>query len=113
MGDAGRPGRQDVDETGSIRSSSDKVMHARLAAIHALFHYSAFLRPEHADLIRRVLAIAPKNTARPLISYLSDTEVDVLLRTPPVDRWVGRRDRLIKLTLITTGLRVSELTSLT
>ena len=95
------------------RHNSVPTRNARLAAIHALFHYAAFLHPEHADLITRVLAIAPKHTARPLISYLSDSEVDVLLRTPPTDRWVGRRDRLIMLTLITTGLRVSELTSLT
>ena len=95
------------------RHNSVSTRNARLSSIHALFHYAAFLHPEHADLIRRVLAIAPKNTARPLISYLSDTEVSVLLRTPPADRWVGRRDRLIILTLITTGLRVSELTDLT
>ena len=95
------------------RHNSVSTRNARLAAIHALFHYAAFLHPEHADLIARVLAIAPKNTARPLINYLSDSEVDVLLRTPPSSRWVGRRDRLIMLTLITTGLRVSELMSLT
>lgn len=95
------------------RHNSVSTRNARLATIHALFHYAAFLHPEHADLIRRVLAIAPKNNGRPLISYLSDVEVDVLLRTPPASRWVGRRDRLIMLTLITTGLRVSELTSLT
>lgn len=95
------------------RHNSVPTRNARLAAIHALFHYAALLHPEHADLIARVLAIAPKKTARPLINYLSDSEVDVLLRTPPSSRWVGRRDRLIMLTLITTGLRVSELTSLT
>ena len=95
------------------RHNTVRTRNARLAAIHALFHYAAFLHPEHAQTIGRVLAIAPKNTARTPISYLTDTEVTALLAAPPPDRWAGRRDHLIMLTLITTGLRVSELTSLT
>lgn len=94
------------------RRNSAATRNARLAAIHALFHYAAYLHPEHGDLIRRVLAIAPKNTSKTQINYLSDAEVTALLAAPPPNRWAGRRDRLIILTLIATGLRVSELTKL-
>lgn len=95
------------------RGNSPSTRNARLAGIHALFHYAAYALPEHADLIARVLAIAPKNTAKPDISYLTDAEVEGLVNAPPAGRWAGRRDRLMILTLITTGLRISELTALT
>jgi integrase/recombinase XerD len=97
----------------TTRHNSAVTRNARLAAIHALFHYAAYLHPEHADLIKRVLAIAPKAAPRTPISYLTDVEVTALLAAPPAQRWAGRRDRLIILTLVTTGLRVSELTQLT
>ncbi len=87
------------------------VVLARLAAIHALFHHAALQRPEHASTIARVLAIMPKRTAAPDISYLSESEVSALLAAPMLDRWAGRRDQLMVLTLVSTGLRVSELTT--
>lgn len=95
------------------RGNSPATRNARLAGIHSLFRYAAYALPEHADLIARVLAIAPKNTTQPDISYLTDAEVAALAAAPSINKWAGRRDRLIILTLITTGLRVSELTALT
>lgn len=97
------------EERGNTASSRN----ARLAGIHALFHYAVFRHPEHADLISHVLAIAPKNSSKTQISYLTDNETDALLAAPSTTSWAGRRDQLIILTLITTGLRVSELTALT
>jgi integrase/recombinase XerD len=95
------------------RGNSPTTRNARLAAIHALFHYAAYTLPEHADLIARVLAIQSKKTTKPDISYLSDREVNALLAACSLHRWSGRRDQLMILTLITTGLRVSELTAAT
>lgn len=96
----------------TVRGNSTATRNARLAAIHAFFGYAAYLHPEHADLIGRVLAIRAKNAPKTPISYLTDAEVDALLVAPPAARWAGRRDRLIVLTLVTTGLRISELTQL-
>lgn len=95
------------------RGNSPATRNARLAAIHAVFHYASYTLLEHADLIARVLAIAPKRTATPDICYLTSIEVDALLAAPATTRWVGRRDQLMILTMITTGLRVSELTATT
>lgn len=92
------------------RGNSPTTRNARLAAIHALFRYASYIHLEHAELIARVLALAPKRTVTPDISYLTDAEVRAVLAAPRTDRWVGRRDHLIILTLIITGLRVSELT---
>jgi integrase/recombinase XerD len=95
------------------RGNSPATRNARLAGIHALFHYAAYSLPEHADLIARVLAITPKRRAKPDISYLTDEQVNALLAAPSRHSWAGRRDQLMILILVTTGLRVSELTTLT
>ncbi|MDQ3431016.1 MAG: site-specific integrase [Actinomycetota bacterium] len=95
------------------RANSIRTRNARLAAIHSLFKHAALRHPEHADLIARVLAIAPKNTHRTVLTYLTEDEVEALLAAPDRCTWTGRRDHLIILLMITTGLRVSELTSLT
>ena len=94
------------------RGNSPSTRNARLAAIHAVFGYASYRQIQHADLIARVMAIAPKRTARPDICYLTDPEVDALLATPNPTRWVGRRDQLIIATLVATGLRISELTDI-
>jgi len=95
------------------RGNSTRTRNARLAAIHSLFRHAALRHPEHADLTARVLAIPVKNTHRPVIDYLSDSEVDALLASPDRSTWTGRRDHLLLLLMVTTGVRVSELTALT
>lgn len=96
------------DERGNIPSTRN----ARLAAIHAVFGYASYHQIQHADLIARVIAIAPKRTARPDSCYLADPEVDALLTAPNTTRWVGRRDQLIIAMLVATGLRISEVTGI-
>ena len=76
-------------------------------------HSAAARHPEHAALIQRVLAIPTKRTDRQLVSFLTDDEVDALLHAPDRDTWIGRRDRTLLLLAVQTGLRVSELNSLT
>lgn len=91
------------------RGNSPATRNARLAAIHALFAYAAYDQIQHADLIAKVMAIAPKRAAKPDIGYLTDPEVHALLAAPDLTTWVGRRDQVIIATLISTGLRISEL----
>ncbi len=85
----------------------------RLAAIHSLFAYLALHHPEHAASIQRVLAIPPKRTERNLITYLIEQEVDALLSACDQSTWTGRRDHAMLALTIQTGLRISELISLT
>ena len=47
------------------------------------------------------------------MSFLTPVEVTALISAPDRSRWVGRRDHALLLVAIQTGLRVSELTSLT
>jgi integrase/recombinase XerD len=94
------------------RHNSARTRNARLAAVHSLFRFAALRHPEHAALIARVLAIPPKRADRPLVTFLTDPEVDALLAAPDRSRWIGRRDHALLLLAIQTGLRVSELIGL-
>jgi integrase/recombinase XerD len=102
-----------LDHLQQHRHNSPRTRNARLAAIHSLFRYAALRHPEHAQLIARVLAIPPKRVDRTNVSFLTSTEVDALLAAPDRTRWVGRRDHALLVLAIQTGLRVSELTTLT
>ena len=81
-------------------------------AIRSLFSYAALRHPEHAELIRRVLAIPPKRFDTAEITFLTHAEVAVLLAAPDPDRWEGRRDRALLALAIQAGLRVAELIGL-
>ena len=95
------------------RHNSVTTRNTRLAAVHSLFAYAALRHPEQAELIQRVLAIPNKRTDRQLVSFLTRAEIDALLAAPDRDTWIGRRDRVLLLVAVQTGLRVSELTALT
>jgi integrase/recombinase XerD len=95
------------------RRNTVRSRNARLAAIHSFFTYASYNHPEHADLIARVLAIRRKNTSTTVLTYLTGPETEALLRAPDQRKETGQRDYVIMLLLITTGLRVSELTALT
>lgn len=95
------------------RHNSVRTRNTRLAAVHSLFAYAALRHPEHAALIQRVLAIPAKRTDRQLVSFLTRDEVDALLAAPDRGTWVGRRDHALLLVAVQTGLRVTELTTLT
>jgi site-specific recombinase XerD len=94
------------------RHNSTRTRNVRLTAIRSLFSYAALCHPEHALLIQRVLAIPPKRFNKRIVTFLSPVEVDALLDAPNQSRWEGRRDRVLMLLAIQTGLRVSELTGL-
>jgi integrase/recombinase XerD len=95
------------------RGNTVATRNNRLAAIHSLFAYLALHHPEHAASIQRVLAIPPKRNEKNLLTYLTEPEVDALLAACDQGAWTGRRDHAMLALTIQTGLRISELTSLT
>jgi site-specific recombinase XerD len=95
------------------RGNSPRTRNLRLTAIRSLFAYASLRHPEHAALIQRVLAIPAKRFDKPIVSFLTEAEIDALVDAPDLDRWEGRRDRALLLLASQTGLRVSELTGLT
>jgi site-specific recombinase XerD len=101
-----------LDHLEAERHNSARTRNLRLTAIRSLFVYASLRHPEHAALIQRVLAVPPKRFDKPIVSFLTATEIDVLLGAPDLSRWEGRRDRALLLLAVQTGLRVSEITGL-
>jgi site-specific recombinase XerD len=95
------------------RGNSARTRNARLSAIHSLFGYAALRHPENAALIQRVLAIPPARFDKTPVAYLTHQEAEALLAAPDRTRWTGRRDHALLALALQTGLRVSELTTLT
>jgi integrase/recombinase XerD len=94
------------------RGNSVRTRNARLAAIHSFFRYIAVLVPDHADQVRRILDIPHKRFDRRLVDFLTRPELEALLAAPDRTTWIGRRDHALLLLAIQTGLRASELASL-
>jgi integrase/recombinase XerD len=95
------------------RKVSVATRNTRLAALHSLFRFASYRHPEHAATIARVLAIPAKRGSRPLVTFLTRTEIDALLAAPERGSWIGRRDYTMLVFDIQTGLRVSELVGVT
>jgi site-specific recombinase XerD len=102
-----------LDHLEHERGNRVRTRNARLAAIHSLFAYAALRHPEHADDIGRVLAIPAKRGDHTVITYLTDIETQALLDAPDRATRTGRRDHALLTLAVQTGLRASELISLT
>jgi integrase/recombinase XerC len=79
----------------------------------------ATLRSFYKYLVKRnqltsnpVVAVRTPKQDKKLPRFLDYEEVKKLLDTPPVNSWLGARDRAILETLYSTGIRVSELVAL-
>lgn len=79
----------------------------------------ATLRSFYKFLVKRnhvasnpVTSIKTPKQEKKLPKFLEYEDVQRLLNTPPVDTWLGARDRAIMETLYSTGMRVSELVAL-
>lgn len=79
----------------------------------------ATLRSFYKFLVKRnhvssnpVVSIRTPKQEKKLPRFLEYEEVKRLLDTPPMDTWLGARDRAILETLYSTGIRVSELVAL-
>ena len=95
------------------RGNSAKTRNARLTAIRSVLGRALPDHPEHAATITQVLAIPPKRSTRPVIEFLTPEEVDALIGAPDTDTWTGRRDHALLTMAVQTGLRISEICSLT
>jgi site-specific recombinase XerD len=94
------------------RGNSARTRNARLTAIRSVLARALPDHPEHAATITQVLAIPPRRTVRKIIEFLTTDEVDALLAAPDPTTWTGRRDHALLAMTVQTGLRVSEICSL-
>lgn len=102
-----------LDHLEKHRKLTARSRNLRLTAIHSFFRYAAFEAPTHAAQIQRVLAIPNKRSTRTQVHFLKREEVEALLAAPDQHTWFGRRDHAFLLVAAQTGLRQSEMSSLT
>ena len=101
-----------LDHLEKERGNTARSRNVRLSAIHSFFRYVALNEPALSALAQRVLAMPTKRFKRRQIEFLTDAEVAALLCAPDSNTWLGRRDRVLLLVAVQTGLRVSELIGL-
>ena len=94
------------------RHNTVRSRNARLAAIRSFLHFAALQEPTSLPVIQRVMAIPMKRFDKPMMGFLSRTEMQAILDAPDCTTWCGQRDRVMFATLYNTGGRVSEITGL-
>jgi site-specific recombinase XerD len=94
------------------RKISARTRNLRLSAIRSFFRYIAFEVPDQAAHIQQVLSIPGKRYTRRLVDFLTRPEAEALLAAPNLATSIGRRDHALILLALQTGLRLSELISL-
>jgi site-specific recombinase XerD len=102
-----------LDHLEQARGNSASTRNARLTAIRAVLSHAQPRYPEHAATITQILAIPPKRHPKPILEFLTPAEADALLAAPARTTWTGTRDHALLALDIQTGLRASELLSLT
>lgn len=95
------------------RSNGARSRNTRLSAIRSFFKYVAVNEPQLLLHCQRILSMPSKRYEKRMIDFLSQDEIEALIIAPDSSTWFGRRDRMILMLCLQTGLRVSELISLT
>jgi len=97
-----------LDHLERERGNSTRTRNCRLAAIHSFFHYAALRDPAFMHLASMVLGIQGKRTAKPVLGYIHQPDLEAILAALDRGKPQGRRDHALLLFLARTGARVSE-----
>ena len=91
------------------RRNTIRTRNARLAAIHAFARFAVAQKaPDFLVAGQRILAIPCKRTVKPVLGFMSRSEIDAVLSATDQATQVGRRDHLLFTLLYNTGGRISE-----
>jgi len=91
------------------RQYSKSTIARKLATLRSFYK---FLLKRGSVSSNPVTAVRTPKQDKKLPRFLEYEEVKRLIETPPVDNWLGARDRAILEVLYSTGIRVSELVGL-
>lgn len=98
-----------LDHVERVRKNGPRTRNQRLAAVRSFLRYAGRNAPDCMPIVQQALAIPRKRYERRLLGFLTAEEMEAVLQAPPVDRWSGRRDRVLFLAMYNTGARVSEI----
>jgi site-specific recombinase XerD len=101
-----------LDHLEDDRANSVASRNTRLAAVHSFFRFASYRHPEHAETIQQVLAIPRKKSQAVPRSFPTSAEMNAVASAPNLSTWCGRRDHVLLVVALRTGLRLSELTGL-
>jgi len=101
-----------LDHLEHQRGNGIRTRNCRLAALHAFFHFVSYEAPQCLLQCQQVLAIPTKRYAKRTVEFLNEQETVALLAAPDLSTWIGRRDRVLLLVAVQTGLRSQELRAL-
>lgn len=101
-----------LDHLEKDRGNGVRTRNLRLIAIRSFLRYAAYRDPTALPTIQRVLAIPMKRFDRPMLGFLSRSEIEAILAAPDLSTWSGQRDHVMLTTLYNTGARVSEVIGL-
>lgn len=101
-----------LDDLEVNRAIGITTRNLRLTAIRSFFRFVAFEEPGYSEQIQRILAIPGKLHEKREVHFLSRAEIEAILAAPDKLTWLGRRDYMLLLLAVQTGLRLSELNSL-
>lgn len=96
----------------TIRGNGARTRNTRLAAIRSFFRYVAMSEPAWLLHCQRILAMPGKRYVKRTVTFLDASEIAALTAAPDRSTWAGRRDHMILLVALQTGLRASELVGL-
>jgi integrase/recombinase XerD len=96
----------------TTRGNAARSRNTRLAAIRSFFRYVAMSDPTWLLHCQRVLAMPNKRYVKRTVTFLDGCEIAALVAAPDRSTWAGRRDHVLLLVALQTGLRASELVSL-
>ena len=94
------------------RGNGARSRNTRLSAIHSFFKYVAGNEPQLLHHCQQVLAMPSKRHEKRTIDFLTRAEIEALIEAADKTTPSGRRDRMLLMLALQTGLRVSELISL-
>lgn len=101
-----------LDHIQTSRGNGARSRNTRLAAIRSFFRYVAMSEPEWLLHCQRILALPDKRYVRRSVTFLDGPEIEAVLAAPDQSTWTGRRDHIMLLVALQSGLRSSELTGL-
>jgi integrase/recombinase XerD len=101
-----------LQELETSRGVCPRTRNLRMSAIKSFFRYVSLRMPNRNAQVARILAIEKSRTDHPQVKFLTEEELQALLKVQNTTTSTGQRDYTMILLAAETGMRISEMTSL-